>query len=240
MPEILRKGYTEVPTRSSEETITEEEKATLLENQPTLKRFWERPPRIAFWLTQALLLVSNLSLLVGLVYFMQTHDAKTEVSWLPPKVSTKKLFVFETLYGEPLSPNAEKAWNELMPVGRGFVTIKNETALPDQPGLDQSLPEQRAMVAVFHQLHCLYMTREAYYTAREGNVDQVSVAHLMHCWDYLRQTIMCSADTTLEWLPAPPNDKGSTGWGFEHTCNDFDTIAQWAEENRVKTTHGIH
>ncbi|KAE8351273.1 hypothetical protein BDV28DRAFT_137494 [Aspergillus coremiiformis] len=101
-----------------------------------------------------------------------------------------------------------------MPIGRGFVTIRNDTALPDQPGLNQSLPEQHAMVSVFHQLHCLYMTREAYYAAREGNVDQVSAAHLMHCWDYLRQTIMC--------------------------CHDFDAIAQWAEENRLKTTHGIH
>lgn len=137
------------------------------------------------------------------------------------------------------------------------MNIRNDTALPDQPGLDQSLPEQRAMISVFHQLHCLvsnlhrpyrdrranicqYMTREGYYAAREGNVDQVNAAHLMHCWDYLRQSIMCNADTTLEWVPAPPNDKGSTGWGYEHTCRDFDAIAQWAEENRLKTTYGIH
>ncbi|KAE8364652.1 hypothetical protein BDV27DRAFT_145155 [Aspergillus caelatus] len=146
----------------------------------------------------------------------------------------------QTLYGEPLNPEAEKAWDELMPVGRGFVNINNDTALPDQPGLDQSLPQQRAMISVFHQLHCIYMTREGYYAAREGNLDQVNAAHLMHCWDYLRQAVMCNADTTLEWLPAPPNDRGSTGWGYEHTCRDFDAISRWAEENRFKTTHGIH
>lgn len=84
------------------------------------------------------------------------------------------------------------------------------------------------------------MTREGYYSALEGNVDQVSAAHLMHCFDYLRQTIMCFGDTTLEWLPPPPNDTGSTGWGFEHTCRDYNAISEWVEDNRLKTTHGIH
>lgn len=36
-----------------------------------------------------------------------------------------------------------------------FVVIKNDPALPDQPGLDPSIPEQKAMVAVFHQVHCI-------------------------------------------------------------------------------------
>lgn len=85
-----------------------------------------------------------------------------------------------------------------------------------------------------------YMTREGYYSALEGNVDQVSQAHLMHCFDYLRQTIMCFGDTTLEWIPAPPHDTGSTGWGFEHTCRDFTAISRWAEDHRLKTTEGIH
>lgn len=84
------------------------------------------------------------------------------------------------------------------------------------------------------------MVREGYYSALEGNVDQVSPAHLMHCFDYLRQTIMCFGDTTLEWIPAPPNDIGSSGWGFEHTCRDFDVISRWAEDNRLKTSEGIH
>ncbi|GAO17430.1 hypothetical protein UVI_02052290 [Ustilaginoidea virens] len=147
---------------------------------------------------------------------------------------------FQTLFGAPLNNESEYAWNKLMPVGRGFVIVKNETVLPEQPGLNQSISEQKAMVAVFHQLHCLYMAREGFYSAVEGNVNKVSSAHLTHCFDYLRQTIMCFGDTTLEWLPAPPNDIGSTGWGFEHTCRDYGAIAEWAEQNRLKTTFGIH
>nr|B8NM67.1 RecName: Full=Oxidase ustYa; AltName: Full=Ustiloxin B biosynthesis protein Ya [Aspergillus flavus NRRL3357] len=213
MAERSSNGYKEVPVRQSEEsTIAEEEKDTLLEARSYSRRDRKRSRSKAVWFLIALLLLSNIGLLGGLIhYFRKTHHKEKDVPWLPPKT-----------------------------VGRGFVNINNDTALPDQPGLDQSLPHQRAMISVFHQLHCIYMTREGYYAAREGNLDQVNAAHLMHCWDYLRQAIMCHADTTLEWIPAPPNDKGSTGWGVEHTCGDFDAIARWAEDNRLKTTYGIH
>lgn len=64
--------------------------------------------------------------------------------------------------------------------------------------------------------------------------------HLTHCWDYLRQGIMCASDTSLEWVPAPPNNIGSTGWGYQHTCKDFDAIYAWAEENRISDKKVIH
>ena len=103
-------------------------------------------------------------------------------------VMRKSLFEFQTLYGRPLNNESETAWNALMPStapivhalpilitsthrfrldGRGFVIIKNDTALPDQPGLNQSLVEQKAMVSVFHQLHCIVshaVTPQVHYT----------------------------------------------------------------------------
>ena len=54
-----------------------------------------------------------------------------------------------------MSRTMMKLYTNTLPVGRGFVNINNDTALPDQPGLDQSLPQQRAMISVFHQLHCI-------------------------------------------------------------------------------------
>ncbi|ATY60385.1 hypothetical protein A9K55_006840 [Cordyceps militaris] len=192
------------------------------------------------WLISVMLALTNLLLLAAFIKQQLPGEFGSQNSWRPPEVTTTSLFEFKTLYGDRLSNESETAWNALMPVGRGFVIIKNDTAIPDQPGLDQSVAEQKAMVSVFHQLHCLYMTREGYYSALEGRRGQVSSAHLMHCFDYLRQTIMCFGDTTLEWLPAPPRDNGSTGWGFEHKCRSFEAISHWVEENRLKTTHGIH
>ncbi|CAI7594164.1 unnamed protein product [Penicillium viridicatum] len=236
--------------RSSEESLAEPEKQRLCDPSSVEQSFFEKKFRFwsregISWIVSGVLLLTNVALLAAFLRQDKATGVKPQSDWLPPEslhgvVPTTSLFEFQTLFGEPLNNKSETAWNELMPTGRGFVIIHNDTALPDQPGLDQSVVEQKAMVAVFHQLHCLYMTREGYYSALEGNVDQVSAAHLMHCFDYLRQTIMCFGDTTLEWLPPPPNDTGSTGWGFEHTCRDYNAISKWVEDNRLKTTHGIH
>lgn len=47
--------------------------------------------------------------------------------------------------------------------GKGFVMVKNETWLPNLPGLShpsmKAEQQQQACVAVFHQLHCLVCTR---------------------------------------------------------------------------------
>ncbi|KAJ5503317.1 hypothetical protein N7463_006191 [Penicillium fimorum] len=245
---MFSQKYTAVhdgPLRSSEDSLAEPEKQRLFDSPLAMGllsrnklKIWSREG-IA-WVASGILFLTNMALLAVFLRQKQETGIKPQKAWLPPEISANSQFQFQTLFGEPPNNESETAWNDLMPVGRGFVIINNDTVLPDQPGLDQSIVEQKAMVAVFHQLHCLYMTREGYYSALEGNVDQVSVAHLTHCFDYLRQSIMCFGDTTLEWLPAPPNDIGSTGWGYEHICRDFNAISLWAEEHRLKTTHGIH
>jgi len=65
--------------------------------------------------------------------------------------------------------------------------------------------------------------------------DRLSEAHLYHCFDYLRQAIMCSGDTTLEkvvdfsGLKLPMTD----GWGSQHECRDYDAIYAFAAEHRI-------
>lgn len=39
--------------------------------------------------------------------------------------------------------------------GKGFIVVKNDTQLPNMPGLRHPENEQRACLAIFHQLHCL-------------------------------------------------------------------------------------
>lgn len=162
------------------------------------------------------------------------------VAWLPPDVARDQVFKYQPIFGGGLSDESEQAWTNLIPKGKGFVHINNESPLVPAPGLNLSLPHQRAMVAVFHQMHCLYMTRSSYFSARAGNFDDIRPEHLSHCWDYLRQTLMCASDTTLEWVPAPPNDGGSTGWGYRHQCRDYGAVYTWAEKHRVTDTKRIH
>jgi hypothetical protein len=49
--------------------------------------------------------------------------------------------------------------------------------------------------------------------------------HLAHCYDYLRQAIMCAGDTTIEG-----KTKYGDGWGSSHQCKDIDSIMAWADE----------
>jgi hypothetical protein len=57
---------------------------------------------------------------------------------------------------------------------------------------------------------------------------------------------MCFSDMTLEWLPNQDAEtyylesKGSTGWGYQHTCRNFDEVRTWAEERRWREVSGIH
>jgi hypothetical protein len=42
--------------------------------------------------------------------------------------------------------------------------------------------------------------------------------HMIHCFDYMRQAIMCSADMALEGLETtfPDHNGGSDGWDSKH------------------------
>lgn len=46
--------------------------------------------------------------------------------------------------------------------GKGFIVVKNDTALPHMPGLRRPAHEQKACVAIFHQMHCLVSLARVY------------------------------------------------------------------------------
>ena len=49
--------------------------------------------------------------------------------------------------------------------------------------------------------------------------------HTRHCIDFLRQMLMCHADTTIE--PVEPQLGGIVGFGIKHECKDWDYIYDW-------------
>ena len=65
--------------------------------------------------------------------------------------------------------------------------------------------------------------------------------HLEHCFDYLRQGIMCAGDLTLE--SARVEKDGSRiqvdGWGIAHQCRDWNAIKTFAIEHRASNRSGI-
>jgi hypothetical protein len=59
-------------------------------------------------------------------------------------------------------------------------------------------------------------------------------SHIAHCYDYLRQSILCESDITLEGRSLHGEELGTDGWGATHVCKDHKALFKWAEEHQVK------
>jgi hypothetical protein len=63
----------------------------------------------------------------------------------------------------------------------------------------------------------------------------MGIEHLEHCYDALRQSLMCTADITpLPWKWVEAENKAKEVAKVAHTCKDFEAIRHWARINQVK------
>lgn len=122
-----------------------------------------------------------------------------------------------------------------------------------------AMASETSVLSAFHQLHCLvslaylflrtlsdldqYTVRRAYYSTNgEGELEDFDLGkerrpHVAHCFDYLRQGILCSADSTIE--PAVDTVNGFLGAGFPRTCRNFQGLKSWAEDHRAFDARGF-
>lgn len=65
--------------------------------------------------------------------------------------------------------------------------------------------------------------------------------HEYHCIDYIRQSIMCHGDTTLDFAEVQADGvrRGFSGANSTHQCRDWDALTAWAVENRAGDKKGI-
>ncbi|KAF2874647.1 hypothetical protein BDV95DRAFT_603448 [Massariosphaeria phaeospora] len=94
---------------------------------------------------------------------------------------------------------------------------------------------------VFHQLHCLYLLRRAYYAPSEElqvfDFGKDRASHVAHCFDYLQQGLTCSADTTVESAKAGEHE--FLGTDFVRECRDFEALKNYVEPRRVFNATGF-
>ncbi|KAF2237618.1 hypothetical protein EV356DRAFT_574025 [Viridothelium virens] len=181
----------------------------------------------------AVVLIASLSFIAGVL----SHSINKKAQSLSETVSqveiglTHKSFLYNESFAQvPPTPEAiEPLWDSLIPNGLGYV--RN----PD-------LTSQLSVISVFHQLHCLYTLRRAYFDkSSDGQLKNFDFGHdrdkhTGHCFEYLRQSLICSADSSLE--PAG-NAEGFLGWGFQRQCRDYEQLKAWAEEARAFDGHGF-
>ena len=81
-----------------------------------------------------------------------------------------------------------------------------------------------------HQLHCLDIMRVGFFTNRTGYAE-----HFEHCLQYMREVVVCNADTTLE-NAHPIHYEGEWVYtadvvGSTHRCKDWTMLRRYLEEN---------
>ena len=52
--------------------------------------------------------------------------------------------------------------------------------------------------------------------------------HVLHCIEFLRQSVMCHADTTIE--AKDPRYHGVVGFGIAHSCKNWSQLVQWVND----------
>jgi hypothetical protein len=57
--------------------------------------------------------------------------------------------------------------------------------------------------------------------------------HLAHCFDYLRQGLMCNADMTVEWPRTETDGRrvAVDGWNIPHECRNWSEVWEYMEVN---------
>jgi hypothetical protein len=81
------------------------------------------------------------------------------------------------------------------------------------------------MITGIHQLHCLRIILSTYGALRLEGTNYIDDAHLAHCFDYIRQGLMCSIDTTIEGNSTEYGE----GWGSVHVCKDYSKVVNWID-----------
>jgi len=136
-------------------------------------------------------------------------------------------------------------WEKDMPLGRGFVTVQNSTSYPSlsQPWHLSSVPGKDGYsIAYLHQYHCIYMIMRSHGQYRFGRPphDADAERHVTHCFDYLRQSVYCAGDSTLEGKSREEGLEMTDGWGDMHVCKNSEKLLGWVLKNRFSNKTGIH
>jgi len=141
---------------------------------------------------------------------------------LPLKIPTANMIFQNKMdhFGMDKSARIWAEWSTMRPREAGYVYL-GKTHLP----IDLNL---------WHSVHCLSHIRSLISTGDDGS------NHSSHCIHYLRQGILCAADSTLEERPSKSFDADGNeifpGDGATHTCRDFEYIYQWNMKHRESWT----
>jgi hypothetical protein len=156
----------------------------------------------------------------------------------------------DPVFDQPSSPSVDEAWDSLLPTPDGFISINGPHH--EDYDQTKATSDGRELVGLTwsHQYHCLVhftllaitladsftqnMIRKEFWKLLRNESSMVGMEHSpdkndhemlyheVHCFEYLRQTLMCNMDVTIEY-PAVDSNTGEAkgfinGWDVAHTC----------------------
>jgi len=111
-------------------------------------------------------------------------------------------------------PSIAQAWVANIPYGIGYVRLG---------------PEHRLFaISMYHELHCLLEIHQTIVTRSGPN------HHIQHCLAYLRQSILCTADLTLEPIDFRRHNFSRQPVTGNRACRDWRQIHHFAEQNALQ------
>ncbi|KAF2171487.1 hypothetical protein M409DRAFT_18604 [Zasmidium cellare ATCC 36951] len=182
---------------------------------------------------------------------MGEHELRPKYP-VPELPWTATTFEKHDLFSAPSNAESDEAWASLMPPGDGFLLLPTIVTTPAHLPPGQSHPATNTSTlydtTLFHSLHCLIHIRTSLSTLiasiAHDNTQLVyellvksQEEHVRHCFDYLRQGVMCQGDLTLEWPRTEDDGSGRRfavdGWGVGHVCRSWDAVMEFMEEHSV-------
>ncbi|RMZ10804.1 hypothetical protein D0862_03117 [Hortaea werneckii] len=197
------------------------------------------------WLLALLFGLSTLTLLI-------THKAPLQIGGDIARISpafNQERVTFQpnqsfiaNLTSPDFHSSTRQAWLDLIPKGFGFLHIANPEQHPELPPPYHRHNKTVYTTSMTHQLHCLYMIAGSWndlavngHTPPEEEGEEDPHWHIAHCFDYLRQAIMCAGDVALEGQETtfPRGHTGTDGWNVQHVCKAYGEVYEWLERMRV-------
>ncbi|KAG4435258.1 hypothetical protein IFR05_009254 [Cadophora sp. M221] len=179
-------------------------------------------------------------------HVLNTPSLGEEINGLIPKYDRNAIqiwndssFVIGPDMTAPERARISSNWLSLIPDGHGYLHVDNPSRYILPPPVSMVKPHDNVQLppawalSVFHQIHCLHSILESYTNMYFDSIvpENKRSKHVYHCFDYLRQILMCSGDTSLEGQD-PFHEPGETaGYGTTHMCKDYSQIVEGAKRS---------
>ncbi len=135
-------------------------------------------------------------------------------AYYPVDIPDVSLTPENTIHYQIFTEDAAQEWSSIFPQGGGFLRL----------GADGRL----FGLALFHELHCLARIRRAMSMRQSSE-------HVHHCFNYLRQVIMCEANPTIEPV-IPILGRRSVNAEIPRVCHDWTRVYELAETNDAEVS----